>query len=45
MSSETSTFTEIEGDDLVDIDYISEYSLDLSNDEDEEEVCNSFLSA
>ena len=37
-SEETSTFTELEGDDLVDIDYVSEYSLDLSNDEDEEEV-------
>lgn len=38
-SEETeSTFTELEGDDLVDVDYISDYSVDLSNDEDDE-VC------
>lgn len=36
-SEETaSTFTELDGEDLVDIDYISDYSVDLSNDDDDE---------
>ena len=36
-SEDTSTYTELD-DDLVDVDYVSEYSLDLSNDEEEDEV-------
>ncbi|KAJ6217047.1 hypothetical protein RDWZM_008204 [Blomia tropicalis] len=36
-SGGTSTCTELEGDDLIDVDYLSEYSFDLSNDEDDEE--------
>lgn len=49
VSSEetTSTFTELDGEDLVDIDYVSDYSVDLSNDlsnDDDDEVCQ-FLNA
>lgn len=38
------TFTELDGEDLVDVDYISDYSVDLSNDEDDE-VCLCFICA
>lgn len=45
VSSEdtTSTFTELDGEDLVDVDYISDYSVDLSNDDDDE-VCLCYTS-